>query len=174
MHIIAIIVSVLGGLLFLLWRMQQAANATRDIAEAAGEVQGLFRRWKWNRKANANPLDLVEDPREAAAAMMVAVAQADGPLTETESALIRTRMAETFGASEPQATELLARGRWLTRDSVDAGNVFRRLTPRILQSCGPAERRDLIGLLTAVAEANGRPDATLKQDIERLAQQLAR
>lgn len=40
MHILAIVVAVLGGIGIFLWRMQQAANATRDIADAAGDVGG--------------------------------------------------------------------------------------------------------------------------------------
>lgn len=172
MHIIGIIVAVIGGILFVLWRMQQAANATRDIAEAAGEVQGLFRRWQWSRKASKHPLETVTDPKEAAAAMLVAVAQADGPLTEAESTVIRTRMSSVFGASRTEAEELLARGRWLTKDSVDAGNVFRRVLPVVQKSLGPAERRELIEMLKVTASANGVADHTSAADIERLAQQL--
>lgn len=172
MHIIAIIVGVLGAVAIVLWRMQQAAAATRDIAEAASEVQGLFRRWTWNRKANANPLDLVDDPREAAAAMMVAVAQADGPLTEAERTLILGKMTATFETSAKDAEALLARGRWLTKDSIDAANVMRRLSPAVLKSCGPNERRELVAMLTAVASADGPADHTIVQDIKRLAQQL--
>ena len=44
----------------------------------------LFRRWRWRRKVNVNPIDLIEDPREAAGVIMVAVAQADGRLTAAE------------------------------------------------------------------------------------------
>ncbi len=172
MHIIAIIASVIGGLLFVLWRMQQAANATRDIADAASEVQGLFRRWKWSRKANANPLDMIEDPREAAAAMMVAVAQNDGPLTDAERTLIISKMTETFDSSPKQAEELLARGRWLTKDSLDIANVMRRVAPVILKSCGPNERRDLLAMLLAAATVHGPLDPTIQQDIKRFAQQL--
>jgi uncharacterized tellurite resistance protein B-like protein len=172
MHILALIVSVLGGILFVIWRMQQAANATRDIAEAAGEVRGFFRRWQWWRKANANPMDLVEDPKEAAAAMLVAVAQADGPLSEKERAAILAQMREEFGIGDSVAEELLARGRWLAKDSVDPANVFRRLTPLILKSLAPPERRSLVGMLHAVAAVDGRDASAAGRDIERLKQAL--
>lgn len=172
MHILAMIVAALGGIAFVLWRMQQAANAARDIADAANDMGGLVRRWRWSRKANTNPLDLVDDPREAAAAMMVAVAQADGPLTEAERTRILAEMADKFGASSSHAEELLARARWLTRDSLDAGNVMRRLQGPILKSLGPTERRELVAMLEAVAVADGRPDATVNRDIARLAENL--
>jgi len=137
MHIIAIIGAVLGVAALVLFRMQQAASAARDIADAADEARGLFRRWGWRRKQLKSPLDAVDDAREAAAAMMVAAAQADGGISERERTAITAAMAKHFGASERQADELLARARWLVQDRTDAGEVFRRLTPLIVRSCGP-------------------------------------
>jgi hypothetical protein len=61
MHILAALGAVLGVLLFVLFRMQAAANAARDIAGAADEARGLFRRWGWRRKLAKNPLDTIDD-----------------------------------------------------------------------------------------------------------------
>lgn len=58
MHILAILGAVAGVLLFALFRMQQAANAARDIADAADEARGLFRRWGWRRKHAKHLFDL--------------------------------------------------------------------------------------------------------------------
>jgi uncharacterized tellurite resistance protein B-like protein len=172
MHIFAAIGAALGIALFVLWRMQQASNAVRDVADAAGEVHGLFRRWSWRRKANVHPLDLVEDPREAATAMMVIVAQTDGALTDKERGAILAQVSEHFGATSRQADELLARGRWLVQQSVDATEVFRRLAPSIRKSCSASEREDLIAMLKAVATAEGRIDEHLQKDIANLRQHL--
>jgi uncharacterized tellurite resistance protein B-like protein len=172
MHIIAILGAVLGVALLILFRMQQAANAARDIADAADEARGLFRRWGWRRKQLRSPLDAIEDAREAAAAMMVAVAQSDGGITERERAAITAEMGSRFGATERQAGELLARARWLVQDRTDAGEVFRRLTPLILRTCGPTERSDLIEMLEAVARADDRGDQVLAGDIARLTHNL--
>ena len=172
MHIIAVIGAILGVAALILFRMQQAASAARDIADAADEARGLFRRWGWRRKQLKSPLDTVDDAREAAAAMMVAVAQADGGITERERAAITGEIAKHFGATERQADELLARARWLVQDRTDAGEVFRRLTPLIVRTCGPTERADLIGMLGAVAQADGRSDEVLAQDIARLTHNL--
>lgn len=172
MHILAALGAVLAVLLFVLFRMQQAANAARDIADAAGEARGLFRRWGWRRKFARSPLDAVDDAREAAAAMMVATAQSDGSITERERAAITAAMARYFGATQQQAEELLARGRWLVQDRNDAGEVFRRLTPLILRTCGPTERSELVDMLGAVAQADSRGDDVVIQDIARLTHNL--
>ena len=172
MHILSALGAAIGVALFFLWRMQQASNAVRDVASAAGEVQGLFRRWSWRRRANVNPLDMVDDPREAATAMMVVVAQTDGALTGKERGTIMALVSEHFGATSRQAEELLARGRWLVQNSVDASEVFRRLAPSIRKSCNSSEREDLIAMLKTVASAEGPLDAHLQNDIAILRQHL--
>jgi uncharacterized tellurite resistance protein B-like protein len=172
MHILAAIGAILGVLIFVLFRMQQAANAARDIADAADDARGLFRRWGWRRKFAKNSLDTVDDAREAAAAMMVATAQSDGGITERERAAITAEMVRRFGATGQQAEELFARARWLVQDRNDAGEVFRRLTPLIRRTCGPTERSDLIDMLRAVAEADGGSDEVVMRDIAQLTHNL--
>jgi uncharacterized tellurite resistance protein B-like protein len=172
MHIIAILGAILGVAGLILFRLQQAANATRDIADAADEARGLFRRWGWRRKQLKSPLEAIDDAREAAAAMMVAAAQSDGAITERERVAIVAEMSKHFGATERQAEELLARARWSVKDQTDAAEVFRRLTPLIVRSCGPTERADLLAMLQAVAQVDGTSDQVLAQDIARLAHNL--
>jgi uncharacterized tellurite resistance protein B-like protein len=168
MHILAAVGAVLGVLLLVLFRMQQAAHAARDIADMADDARGLFRRWRWRRKQVRHPLDTIDDAREAAAAMMVAAAQSDGAMTERERTAITKEMSARFGATPQQAEALLARARWLVQDRNDAGEVFRRLTPLLLRTCGPTERSDLIEMLGTVAAADGKADEILTQDIARL------
>ena len=172
MHILAALGAVLGVLLFVLFRMQQAANAARDIADVADDARGLFRRWGWRRKLAKNPLDTIDDAREAAAAMMVAVAQSDGSITERERGAIKAEIVRRFGATQPQAEELFARARWAVQDRNDAAEVFRRLMPLVQRTCGPTERSDLIEMLGNVAAADGSSDAVIAQDTARLAHSL--
>ena len=172
MGILAILGAVIGAAALILFRMQQAAHAARDIADAADDARGLFRRWGWRRRQLRHPLDAIEDAREAAAAMMVAAAQSDGSLTERERAAITAEMVKRFGATEAQAEELFARARWAVQDRTDAGEVFRRLTPVILRTCDATERSDLIEMLNAVANADGRADEVLAHDITRFSHSL--
>src|SRR5262249_24950040 len=162
--ILAILGAVLGVAVFILFRMQQAANATRDIADAASEERGLFRRWSWRRKLVGHPLDMIDDAREAASVMMVAVAQSDGSITERERLAIKSQMSTHFGATEDQAEELLARARWIAQDRTDAGEVFRRLTPLIQRACNGDARSDLLDMLGTVARADGRADEVVTRD----------
>ena len=100
--------------------------------------------------------------------MMVATAQFDGDITERERQAITAQMCSRFGASTAQAEELLARARWLVKDRVDPAEVYRRLTPLILRTCGATERSDLIEMLDKVARADGKVDEVLSHDIAKL------
>ncbi len=172
MHIIAAITAALGVVLFVLFRMQQASRAVSDVTDAADNVRGFLRRLSWSRKANVNPLDAVTDPREAAAAMMVAIAEADGATSGEEKAVMSRLMSEHFGASAAQCEELIARGRWLVHGRVNVGETLRRLKAPIVKSCSPAEQRDLVAMLQAVAIADGRCDEAVDEDIRRFARTL--
>ncbi len=174
MHILLAIVGALGAIGVLLWRMQMAANATRDIVESAHDAGRFFRSWRWRRKANANPLDLIEDPREAAAAMMVAAAQYDGSLSAREEAAIVAEMKYHFEADEKTARDLLARGRWLAKDANDLGQTFHRASAAVRRRCTLKELDDLVGMLREVAKADGEASDVVRIEIDRFADSLNR
>ena len=157
MHIVVAIVTVLGIIGVVLWRLHMAAEAAKGLAETANDARGLFRRWRWQRKLARNPLDLIQDPREAAVAMMVAVAQSDGAMTDREQQAIKAELVARIGATERQAEELLAHGRWLTRDVRDVDYCLDKLTPLIKRQCSPDQKRDMLEMLRSVASAEGQP-----------------
>ena len=68
MSILMGLLALMGTLGVILWRLNAAADAAKGLVETADDARGLFRRWKWRSKLAENPLDLIQDPREAAAA----------------------------------------------------------------------------------------------------------
>lgn len=155
MHILLALLGAAATIGMILWRLNAAADAAKGLAETAGEARGLFRRWSWQRKFAGHPLDLIEDPREAAAALMVAIAQSDGAMTEAEQHTILAEMQRSFAASPQTAAELLAHARFLTREIVDPCTAVSRLSKVIVAKTTPDERADLIRMLEAVASTNG-------------------
>lgn len=152
MGILMALLAAMAGVGVLLWRVNVASQAARDLVGAADDARGFFRRLAWSRKAGKHPLDMVEDPREAATAMMLALAQYRGPLTDHQLRLVRSEMVSNFGLPNEEATEMLARGRWLVRGEGDVHHTLKRLAPAIEAKCTPAERRELLGMLKVVAD----------------------
>jgi uncharacterized tellurite resistance protein B-like protein len=173
MHIVALLTALAGVIGIVLWRMTQAANAARDVADAANEVSSLARRWAWWRKSNRNPLDSITDPREAAVAMMAAIAQYDGNLTERERVAIVGNISQAFDANAKQAEELLAQARFLVKDVTDPSACFNRLAPTIEKQLGPNERFELIEMLNKVANADGAAGEAITRSIAQLRRRLA-
>lgn len=173
MHILLALVAALGTLGIILWRLHMAAEAAKGLAETANEARGLIRGWRWRRKLAKNPLDLVQDPREAAAALMVAMAHSDGVLTERERQVILAEAVCRFEATERQAQELLAHARWLTRDVRDVDQCIARLAPLIRRTCDPDQICDVIEMVSKVAAAEGAPGAVEQQALDGLKRALA-
>lgn len=168
MHILLGLLGAIGVVGVILWRLNTAAQAARGLTETAEDARGLYRRWSWRRKLASDPLELVSDPREAAVAMMVAIAQHDGALTERERSAILTEAARRFEATANQSEELLAHGRWLTREVRDPDRCLQKLRPLIQRTCSPTQMDDVISMLRAVATADGRTDETASTAIDRL------
>ena len=155
MSFLLALVAAIGAVGALLWRINMAADATRGLADTAQDLAGLKRRWQWGRRANVNPLTLVDDPRMAAVALMTAIAQADGAMTAAERTAIMRQAMEHFSCTSKIAEEMLSYARFLVGDTRDPANVFLKLQPLIVKSCAEKERGDLIAMLRAVAAADG-------------------
>lgn len=175
MHIVGLLLGLAATIGVILWRLNNAAEAAKGLAQTADDVGGMVRRARWRRKAGRDPLDLVDDSRIAAAAMMVATAQSDGAMTAAERTVILHEIMTTLGASSLQtAEEVLAQARWLVRDYNDLGNCLRKLMPVIQRKCGPAEKTDLARMLDAVADADGPARDNERDTLARLRRELVR
>ncbi len=174
MHILGILLAAMGTVGIILWRLHMASEAARGLVETANDARGLMRRWGWQRKFAKDPLDLIQDPREAAVAIMVAVAQSDGAMTERERAAILEEAMRRFGASSKQAEDLLAHGRWITRDVRDPDNCIRKLAPILERHCAADQRADVIDMTARVASAEGQPGDIEERALVKLRQALTR
>ena len=172
MHIIALLTAFLGAIGLILWRLHMAADAAKGLADTANDARGMFRRWGWQKKFAADPLDLVQDPREAAAAMMIALGQSDGALTERERRMILVQMVQRFGVSGTQAEELLAHGRWLVREVTDLNRCFQKLAPFVRKTCSADQVQDILAMLSEVSLAEGAPGVPEVDALMRLKQTL--
>ena len=155
MAILIELLGLIGGLAFLLWRIKMASDAAKDIAETAQGAKNYMRRRRWEKRAMADPIKDMDDPREAAATMMTALASYDGVMSEREENVILQEMKKHFGADDHMAAELLAHGRWLSKDAGDLNAFLSRLMPPLVRHLGPKEKHDLLGMLNNVANANG-------------------
>ena len=155
MHILLALLGAASTIGVILWRLRGAADAAHEVVDAADGVRLFFRRSKWRKKVNADMLKQIDDPREAAAAMMVAVAEQGGLLTQRMSETLVGMMMTEFQVGEREADELMQRGRWLAKDAGDLGQFLRRLSAPVRRHCTTAERTALKEMLVASVDLSG-------------------
>lgn len=168
MHILLAILGAASTIGMILWRARGAAHAAHEVVDAAQGVRLFFRRTKWRKKVNTDMLKRIDDPREAAAAMMVAIAEQDGLLTQRMSETLIGMMKTEFQVAERQADELLQRGRWLAKDAGDLGQFLRRLSAPVRRHCTAAERAALQEMLLGSVDRDGASADRVLETLSRL------
>lgn len=159
MHIIAMIIGFVGFIAVWYWRLKMLSGVAKDGIKAAETVANLPRKMAFKRKTGKGGLQVVEDPREAAAILMLEIAQARGALTEKQDASIRGEIMHHFEFDEADAESLIAQASWLSRDAAAPHVIMSKMTDFVQNSAGMGRKEmvDLDGMLVTVSEAEGSP-----------------
>lgn len=94
---------------------------------------------------------LADDPRVAAAALMIHVADADGLRADAEGKRLRTALSEAYALSDRQLEKILSAGEKASREAVDFF-AFTSVLNRALDEAGKIE---FVGLLWEMVYADG-------------------
>ncbi len=160
MHILLFILSVITAIGIWSWRIRMARDGAQEAAKLAQSAANLPRKMAFRYKASKGGISLIQDPREAAAIMMMEVARArGGPLTERQTEVIDREIMRHFEFSQTEADELTAHAAWVTNSAPPPAETMRKLSQLIVSSSvlGPKEVIDLDAMLVAVSEAEGLP-----------------
>lgn len=170
MHIVIAIASAIGAILFFIIRVGMAARAAKELGGAASDAVGAVRRARFRRKTTRSPLTQLEDPREAVAALMVAISKTEGDLTSEQIDTMKRLIADRLAFDDP--AELLAHARWLTHEAAEPGVIVQRVSSFLASNCNEEQKADIIAVLTEVAEVDGPPSPIQQQTINHLKNNL--
>lgn len=149
-------VLALIGLAMLVWfRFRDARRAAGTSRTGEREVRLTIRRLMDGAGGGRHPADSVDDPRLAAAGVVVAVATMDGPISLAEIARLKRAAQDTFSVSDREALDIVSFGRWIAGECTSTGEAVRRLTKVVLRTAGPAAGADLVRMIEEVATAGG-------------------
>lgn len=173
MHILALLVLIVGGVGLWLWRARMAVDTAREAVDVADDVRAAFRRFGYRRKHNKHPIESVEDPRLAAAALMASIIRLNGdPLKEQWDAL-RLECRASFRVDAKEGEEIAAFGRWLSGQFSNPGEAIRRLIPIVRDRAPEAAKAGAPAMLLRVAEAGeGGVSDLQRAEIDRIARGL--
>ncbi|MEO0912392.1 MAG: TerB family tellurite resistance protein [Pseudomonadota bacterium] len=171
MPVLLTVLGLLAAVGYWYFRIRDAGDTVRDLADAANDVRLAARRFGFKRRANVHPIDCIEDARMAAAGITLSVAEMDGALTQSEIQTATIQFQSVFDISKDEAEELVTFGRWIASQSGTRAEGVRRMTKRLLGIAGAEAGPDLIKLVTAVGTADG---GTLHVDAEDALQTIRR
>ncbi len=155
MHILIGILTLVGGIAFWVWRTRNAASVAREFIDVADDARAALRRFGYRRVAGKHPLDVVEDSRLAAAGILVAFAKMDGDYTREQMKVIQEECARVFEASDKDAEQMTAYGRWLAHQLANPDEVIRRLSRGLAKSLSNAQSQELLVMAERVAAVEG-------------------
>jgi hypothetical protein len=160
MHIIALLFALVGGIAFWAWRLKALRDAARDTSDVAQTVINAPRRIAFRYKTGKGGLDVIEDPREAAAVMMVAVAKApSATVTARQETVIEAEISRLFELGAAETSDLFDHAVWVNNTSPDSTALMHKLSQILVSSpqLGPKDIIDFDAMLVAVSEAEGLP-----------------
>jgi uncharacterized tellurite resistance protein B-like protein len=164
--------AIIGGIATLMWRLSLALRAARDIGEAAQELSNLPRKMRFRSKTGKAGVQLIHDPREAAALLMLSVARAGGEVTKGQKDAIINQITGRLELSMDQAEELLTHVSWLSKDLPDASSAVARMGKLVLRTVSHKELIELEDMLMNIAHVEGEPNAAQKQLLNEFAQRV--
>lgn len=128
--------AVLGAAYFWMVRMRDAKDITYEMLDVANDVRLAARRFGFQRRNNLHPVEAVEDPLVAAAALVVGFLELeDYPTSEQKTAMI-SALRENLHVSHEDAEELAVLGRWLVGECGGANPAMSRLARRLFKLSG--------------------------------------
>lgn len=126
-----VILGVISAIGVWYWRLTMAREAAREIGNIAGDLINAPRRLGFRRRANAHPVEGVDDPKLAIAAISLAFLELGGlPSREDLQALAAT-LSRELALPRDDADEMLILGRWLIGECQGPQPAITRLTKRL-------------------------------------------
>ncbi len=153
MHILAATV----GLLFLAFRLYLRLSCSRNLAaslvETVADAPKAVRRYRFRRKANVHPVEAIDDPSIAVAALGVAHVELELIPSQDHWDGLKVNIARVLDVSGAEAEELMVLGRWLVAECGTVDAAVARLSRKLYRMAGPARAAALHGLVQAIVAA---------------------
>lgn len=136
-------------------RARNAGNMARDIVDMAGDVKLAARRFGFSRRADVHPVESIEDPDIAAAAIADAFVSLDDLPSKDQQKYMMTALRDVLNADAETAQELVVLGTWLVNECGGPLQAMTRITKKLYRLEGPSALTPLLQILDGIKEADG-------------------
>lgn len=157
MHILMMILGALSTIGLIIWRIQAASHAAKEVYEFGKGAANLPRRLAFRRKSGKRGSELVDDAREAATILMLEMARASGEVSREQKDVIEGILISEFDFNAENAEELLTQAAWVSGPEAGTDGLMRRMVKVIVKQVTDKEIVDLDEMLIRVSESEGQP-----------------
>lgn len=138
---------------FFVIRARNAAHVAGDLMDMAGDVRAAARRFGFKRKTNVHPVETIEDPRLAIAAIATGFLEMDDLPTKDQREALRGSLRQQFGINDAEAEEMTILGHWFVSECGGAEPAINRLVRKLLKLQGRDGFQPLLEVVNATVSA---------------------
>ena len=155
MPLLIAIIGIAAAVYFFLNRARNAALMAGDLVDVAKDVQLAARRFGFRRQTNMHPVENIEDPNLATAALGIAFQQLDGLPTQDQrdklTVLLHTQLRMDSEASQ----EAVILGGWLVSQCGGADAAVSRLSRKVYKLGGTEALQPLMEIIKGSLPESG-------------------
>jgi len=148
-----VIISALTAAAILIWWLGRAAKNAHHITDAAQELSNLPRKLRHRKKAGKQGLALVENPVEAAAVLLIAIARMDdlGKVTDNQQSAIATVLKDRMDMSWGDADDMVIQMRSLSQYLNQAESALYPMVDLLRNKINQDEATELSSMMQEIA-----------------------
>lgn len=149
MPFLVALLGIIGAAYFWAQRARNARDVMGDVADMANDVRLAARRFGFSRKMNVHPVESIEDPRLAIAAIGSAFLELDDLPTAEQRKLLQVQIRSKLLASAEEAEEIEILGRWFMTECGGAEPAVARISRKLYKIGGADQMEPLMDILKA-------------------------
>ncbi len=130
-------------------RVRDAGHMAGDLIDMGRDVKAAARRFGFSRRANVHPVESIDDPNIAAAAIAEAFITLDDLPSREHLDRLRVQLRRVLRVDDDTAQELMVLGRWLINECGGAQPAFSRISRKLFKLEGPSALAPLMDIITA-------------------------
>ncbi len=169
MHILIGLITAVGGMLWALYRLQQAGVNLNDL-----NPFHWFRRRGWQQRIKAKPLHCLDSPMEAAACLLVGMAKLEGEVSREQKQDIIALFESEFNIDAKAAQDLFAGASYMLNDVLDITEEVNKMLAPCKERFNHETTQSLLQMLHSVAGLDHAISDDQRLLIETVDQALAR
>lgn len=148
------ILIALLGIIFTAYIWAQRASAARDVlsdlGNMASDVKAAARRFGFTRKLNIHPVESIEDPNIAAAAIADAFVALDDMPSKEQQAALKLSLGNVLHVGPKGAEELMILGHWMVNECGGPQPAIARISKKLFRLEGSDAITPMMQILEGV------------------------